>query len=68
MSLFIDTCSNNDGNIIKGKDYKNLIDPKEIFKHQYQELLQKATIFCKKMSEEEILKLPKIHYEGKVAH
>lgn len=39
MSLFIDTCSNNDGNIIKGKDYKNLIDPKEISKHQCQGLI-----------------------------
>jgi hypothetical protein len=68
MSLFIDTCSNNDGNIIKGKDYKNLIDSKEISKHQYQGLIHQPTIFLKKMSEEEILKLSKIHYEGKVAH
>ena len=68
MSLFIGTCSNNDGNVIKVKDYKNLIDPKEISKHQCQGLIHQATIFLKKMSEEEILKLSKIHYAGKVAH
>lgn len=68
MSLFIDTCNNNDGNIIIGKDDENLIDPKEISKHQYQGLIHQATIFRKKMSEEEVLKLSKIHYVGKVAH
>jgi hypothetical protein len=68
MSLFIVAMSNNDGNIIIGKDDENLIDPKEISKHQYQGLIQKPTIFRKKMSEEEVLKLSKIHYVGKVAH
>ena len=68
MSLFIVAMSNNDGNIIIGKDDENLIDPKEISKHQYQGLIHQPTIFRKKMSEEEILKLSKIHYEGKVAH
>ena len=68
MSLFIVAMSNNDGNIIIGKDDENLIDPKEISKHQYQGLIHQPTIFLKKMSEEEILKLSKIHYEGKVAH
>ena len=68
MSLFIVAMSNNDGNIMIGKDDENLIDPREISKHQCQGLIHQPTIFRKKMSEEEILKLSKIHYEGKVAH